>query len=283
VRRGRLRRPGAPGALLPAAALLVAALLLPACSDPARDAYGRAEHALLEKRADEALAGFRSLVRAYPDSRHAPQALLRMGDLYAGWYRNDPAALEAYRSLVYTYPGAPEAPKALLAEGKLLLGRLYDPGGSVAALNRLLSDYPSFGGREEALLVLGRACVSLPDPDRGKAALTELLDRYPDSPRRKEARWLLAYVLLSGRRFAEADREFRKLYFLSTEPKEKARARWGMGQAMEGVGDVKGALVQYQAIRGDFEDPAWVAAKIERLRKTAAEEARQEGKGRRGR
>lgn len=279
---GRTAGRGAPARVLLAAGALLA-LLLPGCSDPARERFDRAEGALLAKRHDEALASFRALARDFPDSRHAPQALLRMGDLYAGPYRNDPAALEAYRSLVYNYPGAPEAPRALLAEAKLLLGRLYDPAGAVAAVERIRKEHPSFAGTEEALLVMGRACLALPDPERGAKALTEMLDRYPDSPRRTEARWLLAYVLLSGRRFAEADREFRKLYFLSTEPREKARARWGMGQAMEGVGDAKGALLQYTAIRDDFEDPAWLAGKIERLRRAAAEEARLEARGGKGR
>jgi len=76
-----------------------------------------------------------------------------------------------------------------------------------------------------------------------------------------------AYVLLAQAQYAEAEREFRKILSLVSDRKEAARARWGIAQAMEGEGDLEAALVQYEAIREDGEDPEFIAKKVERLKK----------------
>ena len=63
-----------------------------------------------------------------------------------------------------------------------------------------------------------------------------------------EARWAAAYALLAQGNFPEADREFRKILYLVTDRAAAARARWGIGQALEGQGEIAGALDQYRAI-----------------------------------
>jgi len=104
------------------------------------------------------------------------------------------------------------------------------------------------------------------EDERQAAALAELIDRFPKSNRAAEGRWMLAYALLGQRRYADADREFRKLLYLSTGRKSTAQARWGMAQSLEGMGDLQGAIAQYEALQGDEGDPAHVAEKIERLK-----------------
>jgi hypothetical protein len=76
---------------------------------------------------------------------------------------------------------------------------------------------------------------------------------------------MLAYALLGQRRYADANREFRKLLYLSTGRESTVKARWGMAQSLEGMGDLQGAIAQYEALRGETEDPAYVTEKIERL------------------
>jgi len=76
-----------------------------------------------------------------------------------------------------------------------------------------------------------------------------------------------AYTLLGQGQYAEANREFEKILSLVSDRKEAARARWGMAQAREGQGDLAAALSLYEAIREDYEDPEFIAGKVERLRK----------------
>ncbi len=247
--------------------LLFCAAVAAGCADPARERFERAEKALLEHRMEAALADFRSIPRDFPQSRYAPAALLRQGDLYGDFYRNFPAALEAYGSLVFNYPRAAEAPRALLRQGEVHLLHYLDYAAAVEDLEAVRRDFPRFAGMDEALLLLGQAYGGVPDPARRVAVLTELVGRYPETSRAGEGRWMLAYALLAQGKFYEADREFQKLFHLSSDGRTAARARWGMGQALEGAGQLAAALEQYEAIRGDAEDPAYLAEKISRLRR----------------
>jgi TolA-binding protein len=253
---------GSWGALL----LCLGLLLLPSCSDPARERFEAAEKALLEQKMDTALMGYRSIPKEFPQSRYAPTALLRQGELFGAFYRNYPAALDAYESLVFTYPRAAETPRALLRRGEIHLLHFLDYAAAAEDLEAIRRRFPRFPETDEVLLLLAKAYAGMPDPARQTAALSELIGAFPDSPRAVEGRWMLAYAYLAQGKFFEADREFRKLFSLSSDRKAIARARWGMAQSLEGMGQLGAAVEQYEAIRNDGEDPAYVAEKIERLK-----------------
>ena len=247
--------------------LLCGALLLAAaCADPARERFERAEKELLSQKMEAALADYRFIPRDHPQSRYAPAALLRQGDLYGGYYRNFPAALEAYESLVYNYPRASEVPRALLSTAEIHLLQYLDPASAATDLERIRKEFPRFEGEDEALFLLARAYGAAGEDERQAAALSELAERFPRSNRAAEGRWMLAYALLGRRRYADADREFRKLLYLSAERESIVQARWGVAQSLEGMGDFQGAIAQYEALRGDAGDPAYVTDKIGRLK-----------------
>jgi len=247
--------------------LLFAALSLPACSDPARDRFERAEKAFLEQKMEAALTGYRSIPIDFPQSRYAPTALLRQGDLFGSYYRNFEAAVEAYSSLVFNYPGSSEAPSAVMRRAEIRLLQLFDYASAAQDLELVRRQYPAFPGMDGVMLLLAKAYGGQPDPARQAGVLSELIEKFPDSPRAMEGRWMNAYALLAQAKYAEADREFRKILYLVTDRREAARARWGMAQAMEGEGNLEGALGVYEAMREDWEDPDYVAEKVERLRK----------------
>lgn len=247
--------------------LVLAAISVPACSDPARERFERAEKAFLEQRMEAALSGYRSIPVDFPQSRYAPAALLRQGDLFGSYFRNYEAATEAYGSLLFNYPRSAEAPRAVIRRAEIRIHQYFDYGAAVADLDLVRRQYPGFAGMDEALLLLGKAYGGLPDPARQATILAEMIERYPESPRAMEARWMSAYALLAQGEYAAADREFRKILFIVTESGSIARARWGIAQAKEGEGDLEAALEQYEAIRGDWEDPTYVDGKVERLKK----------------
>lgn len=239
---------------------------LPACSDPARERFETAEKALLEQKMDAALMAFRSIPGEFPQSRYAPTALLRQGELFGSFYRNYPAALEAYESLVFNYPRAAEAPWALLRQAEIHLLQFLDYAAAAEDLEAIRRRFPGFAETDAALLLLAKAYAGMPDPSRRTAVLSELIGTFPDSPRAAEGRWMLAYAYLAQGMFFEADREFRKLFYLASDRKDIDRARWGMAQSLEGMGQLGDAVEQYEAIRNDGEDPAYVAEKIDRLK-----------------
>lgn len=265
-RQGEGRTRGAQAAVASAlAAGVFASLLLLSCSDPARKRFEAGEKALLEQRMEAALSAYRSIPRDFPQSRYAPAALLRQGDLLGSYYRNYAAAVEAYESLVFNYPRAAEAPQAHLRRAEVFLFQFANAAAAVEVLEMVRRRYPESERGDEVLLLLAKAYGRLPDFGRQEAVLTELIDRYPASPRAAEGRWMKAFGCLAAGKFGEAEREFRKILYLAADRTDIIRARWGLGQALEGIGDFKRALEQYEAIRNDWEDPAAVAAKIVRL------------------
>jgi TolA-binding protein len=250
--------------------LLCAFLLAAGCGDPAGERFERAEKELLAQRMETALADFRAVAREYPQSRHAPVALLRQGDLFGSYYRNFPAALEAYGSLVYNYPRTAEAPTALLRSAEIHLLQYMDPAAAAGHLERIRKEFPRYERTDEVLFLLAHARSAAGEVDRQIAVLNELVERYPRSGRAAEGRWMLAYACLGQRRYREAEREFRKLLFLAGDRRSAVRARWGTAQALEGSGDLPAAIGQYEALRNDWDDPAYVAGKIERLKARSA-------------
>jgi TolA-binding protein len=254
--------------------LLCLFLLAAACADPAQEQYERAEKALLAQRMEAALADFRAIAREHPQSRFAPAALLRLGDLYGAYFRDFPAALEAYDSLAFNYPSASEVPQALLRTAEIHLLQDLDASAAAAVLEKVRKGYPRFDRTDEVLFLLAQAYNSLRDGERQAAVLSELIERYPKSHRAAEGRWMLAYAYLDQRRYDDAEREFRKLLFLAADRRTAARARWGVAQSLEGRGDLLGAIAQYEALRDSWDDPQYVAGKIERLRDRAGDPAR---------
>lgn len=258
--------------------LLCVLLLAAACADPAQERYERAEKALLGGKMEAALSDFRAIARESPQSRYAPAALLRLGELYGAYYRDFPAALEAYDSLVFNYARASEVPAALLRTAEIHLLQYMDAAAAAATLERLRNGFPRFERMDEALLLLAQAYNASRDADRQGEVLTELIARFPQSRRAAEARWMLAYVYLGQRRYTDSEREFRKLLFLASDAGAAARARWGVAQSLEGRGDLLGAIDQYEALRNSWDDPQYVAGKIDRLKERAGRQApRKEG------
>jgi TolA-binding protein len=247
--------------------LCLALLALPACSDPARERFEAAEKALLEQKMEAALGGYRGIPKEYPQSRYAPTALLRQGELFGVFYRNYPAAIEAYESLIFNYPRSAEAPRALLRKGEVHLLHYLDFAAAAEDLETIRRKFPRFAGMDEVLLLLAKSYAGLADAPRQVAALSELVQRFPESSFAREGRWMMAFSLLAQGKFLDADREYRKLYYLASDRKSIAQARWGMAQALEGQGRLEAALEQYETIRNDWDDPAYVAEKIARLRR----------------
>ncbi|MEW6721258.1 MAG: tetratricopeptide repeat protein [Thermodesulfobacteriota bacterium] len=262
--------------------LLVCALLLAAgCADLAGERYERAEKELLARRMESALEGFRATAREHPQSRHAPAALMRQGDIYGAYFRNFPAALEAYDSLVFNYPRAAEVPPALLRSAEIHLLQYMDGAAAAGNLERIRREFPGFERMDEALFLLAHAYGAAGEVDRQTAVLAELVERHPRSNRALEGRWMLAHAFQGQRRYADAEREFRKLLFLAPDRKTAVRARWGVAQSLEGMGDLPGAIAQYEALRNDWHDPRYVAEKLQRLKARAGAPERGKERGNR--
>jgi Flp pilus assembly protein TadD len=179
---------------------------------------------------------------------------------------------------VFNYPKVPEVPVALLRSAEIHLLQYLDAAAAADVLERIRKEHPRFDRMDEALFLLAHARGMAGDADRQASVLSELLEKHPKSGRAAKARWILANVHLGQRRYADAEREFRKLLFLAEDRRSAVRARWGVAQSLEGRGDLPRAIEQYETLRNDWEDPGYIDGKIDRLKARSGEpERRREG------
>jgi len=152
-----------------------------------------------------AAQAYDELVRAYPEDRHVPYALLRLGAL---WLEKDrPAAMRALERLRTGFPGFEHAAEAeaLAAHGRyaeaweLYEAKRYE---QAAPLFAALADAPGVGADAAYTAVL---CYRNMNRFQEQVALLRnLRERHPDFPRATDVRRLLGDALVAQRMWQEA-------------------------------------------------------------------------------
>ena len=87
-----------------------------------------------------ARTGFEELLRSYPTSEDAPEAMVYIAETYAA-ERNQVAADSVYGQVVQRYPKSPKAATALYKRA-MSLKAAGQAAGARTALDRILRDYP---------------------------------------------------------------------------------------------------------------------------------------------
>jgi tol-pal system protein YbgF len=87
-----------------------------------------------------ARAGFEELLRAYPRSEDAPEAMIYIAETYAA-ERNQVAADSVYGLVVQRYPTSPKAATALYKHALSLKAAGRTPAAR-AAFDRIVKEYP---------------------------------------------------------------------------------------------------------------------------------------------
>jgi tol-pal system protein YbgF len=87
-----------------------------------------------------ARSGFEELLRTYPTSEDAPEAMVYIAETYAA-ERNQAAADSVYGLVVQRYPKSPKAATALYKRA-LVLKSAGQNAAARAALERIVREYP---------------------------------------------------------------------------------------------------------------------------------------------
>lgn len=125
-----------------AAACLLAALLLAACARNGQDLADEAEALMTKNDYKGAIAKLETLVKEYPDSPLAPEAMLRIGVLQMGNEELAARALPTLESLLAKYPASPVAHKAVFLIGYMYNNKLQDLDKAKQYYERYLKQYP---------------------------------------------------------------------------------------------------------------------------------------------
>lgn len=131
--------------------LLFTLIVLNACGDggsrgmfeEARGLEGKGKHA-------EALALYEQIVRDYPKSDEAPEALYQSAVLYYNFQKDPLKAATTYELVCDSYPSSPVAHKGLFVAGFTYANELGNIERARQAYERYLKEYPDSSMAETA-------------------------------------------------------------------------------------------------------------------------------------
>ena len=180
-----------------------------------------------------ALEDYEQLIRQFPDSPQAPQAMLRIaqGQLSGG---NRSAAFTTVERLVTTYPRAPDAAGGLLLEGRMrseLPEQVEDLEDARKTLEKtwLLfprSAYPVLPARSAARVLNGEIALRLQRNEEATSSFLEALETEPVSPSTADALIGLAAAFIRGGEWQAAAESLQDaLGVPDAVPSSSARAR----------------------------------------------------------
>jgi TolA-binding protein len=170
--------------------------------------YFRGLELLRQAKRDEAIKTLRKVFTDFPDSPHAPAALLKVSDLVypaASWEQIGSAGPEAIReagelltSLTQRYRSSREAPRALVKLGYLALepsNPAFDLDQACGRFAAATQVYPDSDAADDAHFGSGM-CESLrARPEKAADFFSRLLDENPASPLAAEALYRLGVAL----------------------------------------------------------------------------------------
>ncbi len=131
--------------------LFTGVLLINGCSSKSADDYMKtAQENVKQKNISEAINNYESVVREFPDSPQAPDALFQIATLYQNKMVKDVPDVESYKKAEETfrqvynkYPEDKKAPMALFLSGFILANDLRNFQSATNTYNLFLEKYPN--------------------------------------------------------------------------------------------------------------------------------------------
>ncbi|NWF49185.1 MAG: tetratricopeptide repeat protein [Ignavibacteriaceae bacterium] len=130
--------------------LIILAMLFNGCSKESDSGYmKKAEDELKKNNISEAVLSYENLIKEYPESPLAPQALSKLASLYQNKLvkgidspKSLSRAAELYREIFDKYPDSKEAPEGLFMSGFILANELSSYNEATATYNLFLENFP---------------------------------------------------------------------------------------------------------------------------------------------
>ena len=131
--------------------LIFFALIISGCSRKTDKVYmDAAEKSTQSKNYSEALKSYQELLKEYPDSKNAPEAMVKMASLYMNHadtsldqMQSYERAAELFRQVYNKYPKSEQAPQALFMSGFVLSNNLAQYGAATKTYKLFLEKFPN--------------------------------------------------------------------------------------------------------------------------------------------
>jgi len=130
--------------------LFTSVIIITGCSSKSSGDYMKAAHdSMVKKNISEALTNYESIIKEFPKSAEAPDALFQIATIYQNKMVKDISdkdantkAEETFRQVFNKYPDYEKAPMALFLSGFILANDLKDFRAATATYNLFLQKYP---------------------------------------------------------------------------------------------------------------------------------------------
>ena len=192
-----------------------------------------------EGKGREALARFRQVAAAFPDSPEAGEASEAITQiLYSLGRAGD---TEALRELTTTYPDSPLAPEA----GFELARGIYEAGdfaGAAEAFTELCGKYPRYSAADRNFYFAAESWQMSGQVERARAGWNDFLDYFPHSELAPAALFHLAGIRFNDGLYTVARQDFQKVLGMDTEPEIHAAALYNLAMCHRILGDRDQAL-----------------------------------------
>ena len=177
-----------------------------------------------------AIAQCRKLLKRYPKSRWADDAIYLMAASYFGKGDYD-SALVRLADLAKLYPKNSFGAEALFLSGMCEIKRHnYEQGQ--ACFDRVLTEYPGFQGRDKILFARAEMASSRRDARGAIRDYEELVRAYPKSPRVEDALRHIGEIHFEAGRFDSASLAFGRLLSTARDEGKRIDAAIQQSQAL---------------------------------------------------
>ncbi len=213
--------------------LILLVLFLAGCSEPAKKLFVEGETLASRGVWEEAREKFIDLVERYPDSRYAPEATVRIADIFGFVDKEFETALDIYGSLVLTYPQSRLVPEALLKKAEILKEKKRDIAGSLETLERIYQQYPDCSRKEYLLILMARCLEGRESFARERNTLIELIREHPSSRFGEEASYMYGMACLGDGLIDESLLAFKNMLGKYPGGRFAAKAEIGYAEALK--------------------------------------------------
>jgi TolA-binding protein len=247
--------------------LLVLTSVLFTVEDPAKGHYESALFLLQDKKYQQALDDLNFIVKSFPQSEFADDALLKLGTYYLTEEKNLDRALPYFQQIKDKYTESNSAPAAYYYIGAIHVARRspQDLIEAYANFERVIRVFPSSDWVDESLVGAGTVLKWQDEYDKAYEVFSQVKIRFADSSLAAQAKFEMGICSVYGGHFQDAVVDFQQVidrYPDSTFAKEALDINtilYRLYLAPPSDKDIYGPDAKYSLILRELDDPTGMA------------------------
>jgi TolA-binding protein len=201
-----------------------------------------AEYYQEQKRTDEAIESYNSLIGKYPQSPLVEKALLRLGELYTAAGKPQ-QALTVYERLLRNGYGPNLKPDALLRQGQAYEA-MGDTSAALQRYEQLATQYPDHTLAARGLFHAGRLLLAQQNYQAAQRYFEAVVQQYPTDPWRYDSILQWGITSLQQRQLERAIELFQQAQ-QAPDTRLAAQAQLQLGHAYALAGDLQQSINAY--------------------------------------